>query len=721
MNQPAVSGFERDLHLSSTAAIVGLATVGVLLGVMGGNPALVGRTQPIALLLLAAALTAWLLDQWRPRAGAWALVVALMLILHLAALWWRAPLAPLAILPVMLAAGLLGLRSAAVAAAGETLILCLSAWLSLPGTDTGLTIVCLSATWAVWAIAWEQERRIRNVAQWSWEHYQQARETLEQAYSDRMRHEETLADLVHANRQLGLLNEKLAAARQVAEEAQKTKAAFVANVSHEFRTPLNMIIGLTDLLLETPEVYGQVLPPALLEDLEIVYRNCEHLSTMINDVLDLSQVEAGHLALHRERVALGDEIAKALNIVRPLIDKKGLTLEVSLPATLPEVYCDRTRIRQVILNLLSNAARLTENGGIAVRVEQGHEEVTLSVSDTGPGISPAEAQSIFQPFYRGEKKPQENQTGSGLGLTISRQFVELHDGKMWLESALGEGSTFHFKLPISPADARAVKPEARSVEDWVWYERTAPSSVPREPLHQRILICDPVGDLQAYCARYWDQVEFVACQDLEQAQQEARRYPARAVLLNAASPELLYPQLEQARLALPDLPIIGCALRGRTEHAHAAGAAGYLLKPALRANLEAALAGLGTPVRRVLIVDDSADALQLYSRMLRACDERLEVTTADTGAGALARLQAERPDLVLLDIMLPDIDGWQVLAAKQQKAELRDIPVIILSAQDPADQPMTSPLLIASLGDGLELNALVRCSQMLLELLLGHD
>ncbi|MEW5720292.1 MAG: response regulator, partial [Chloroflexota bacterium] len=328
---------------------------------------------------------------------------------------------------------------------------------------------------------------------------------------------------------------------------------------------------------------------------------------------------------------------------------------------------------------------------------------------------------IFQPFYRGASGIRNGQSGSGLGLSISKQFVELHDGQMSVESVVGVGSTFRFSLPISPFTPPAIKPSAFIKEDWSWLERTSHPKLPNEPLRARVMICDDTGDLLPVLTRYSDEIEFVDCPNIARLQQEIQDCPAQAVILNVPSAQELYARVEQLRQATPDTPIIGCSLPPKSEHAWQAGAVDYLLKPVMRSDLENALAKIGKPVRRVLLVDDNADARQLFTRMLYACDNTLEITTAMTGAQALEELRAHPPDLVLLDIVLPDLDGWQVLAAKNQDENLRDIPVIFLSAQDPAERPMTSRVLMATLGEGIAINKLLRCSQALATLLAQPD
>lgn len=718
MSESVATSFKPDLGVSPKPVIAVMVAIGVAVGVVAGLPDYARIFSSLAVVVLVLALASWLVDYLHPRWGGWSTVLCLVTMILWVADWLRLPvLMALLAIPTALAIPLISLPAAVVVSAGETLALA-GLWLAGRASPDAMTVgVTVVSIWGVLIVFWMQRAPIESVLRWAWQYYKQAQVPLSEAQAQRAELRQALGDLAQANRQLSMMNEKLSAARQVAEEAQKAKAAFVANVSHEFRTPLNMIIGLTDLLLETPDVYGPQLPPALYEDLEIVRRNCEHLSAMINDVLDLSQIEAGRLALHRERVDLAEIVERAEAVVRPLLDKKRLWLQTTLPPDLPEVYCDRTRIRQVIVNLLSNAARYTEQGGVSVDVRLEAQDVCVSVRDTGPGIAPEDAQRIFEPFYQGQQTWRGNKGGSGLGLSISKQFVELHGGKMWLESALGRGSCFYFQLPTDPLAGRAGGPERWLMEDWVWHERTERADLPRTLVKPCFMIWDETGDLSPVFARHTDDLEIAAVGDLAQAAEQAQRGPTQALLLNTTSPQKLYALVQQARHELPGLPVMGCCLSAKTEHALAAGALGYLLKPITREQLQAALQSVDRPLRRVLVVDDDPDAQRLFVRMLHVCDNALDIITASTGLEALEQLRLEQPDLVLLDVVLPDIDGWQVLAAKNQDESLRHVAVLMLTAQDPDNRPAASEALIVATSEGLSLSQLLRCSQALPQLL----
>ncbi len=719
MSKRNAPSFDAELHTVSPLLVIALM-LALAVEVTWEHDILPdpSKATDLALILYTLGLVALTLNVLFPLAGRWFTVLALTTLIELGYTWLRLPgfLALLGI-PVALAAAIISVPAMIALAAGETALLIWLTGQAGSGVGEPELLVSLTAIWSMVGVMIAVYMPIRQLAGWSWEHFQRAQNLLDEARARRAELRQALEDLAHANRQLAFTNEKLTAARLTAEEAQKVKAAFVARVSHEFRTPLNMIIGLTDLLLESPEVYGDTLPPPLLEDLDIVHRNCEHLASMIDDVLSLSQIEAGRMALHKERVNLVELIDRAVPVVRPLLEKKHLQMKVQVPMDLPQVYCDRTRIRQVILNLLSNAARYTEEGQITIEARQEGPNVTISVHDTGPGIAPEEAEHIFEPFYQSPRTLRRKGEGSGLGLSISKQFVELHEGRMWLESQVGVGSTFSFRLPISPPLAPIAGPQRWLSEGWTWLERTQQANLPIGPLKQRLVICDQAGGLYSLFDHYAEDLEFVDTRDLGEAVAALQECPAQALVLNAPSAPELWQLMEAARAKVADTPLIGCSLPPQNEPALQAGALAYLPKPVTHTALREALQQVGRPVRRVLVVDDEADAVQLFSRMLHAHEATLEIATASTGKGALAAMHANRPDLVLLDIVLPDIDGWQLLGIKSQEEEIRDIPVIIVSAQDAREQPLLSPVLLVALGDGLPVSRLLRCSREIPRLL----
>ncbi len=674
---------------------------------------------PIAASLWGVAVIAWLLESWNTWLGRWFTALALLGMIHLVSRWLPMPdLLALAGIPVMAGMALLGPVGAAVLTVSETLTLLLSPPIAETGLASAEVLIGLATAWLTLMFLMVIYRPLRQVIQWSWDHYNQAQRLLTEARNRNAELEQVLDELVHANRQLDLLNERLAGMRLLAEEAQRAKAAFVAKVSHEFRTPLNMIIGLTDLLLETPEVYGEALPPALLEDLKIVHRNCEYLSKLINDVLDLSQAEVGRLTLHKEWVNLAEEIEAVVAGIRPLLEKKQLSLRIIVPDHLPRVYCDRTRIRQVILNLVSNAVRYTERGGIVIEASQQGRHVITSVTDTGPGIPAEDLEKIFEPFYQGSHALGYAREGSGLGLSISKQIVELHEGRLWVKSKPGEGSTFTFEIPISPSSQPAAGPKRWIQEEWMWMERQERSKLPKLPHKQRVVIYDETGEFQSLLVHWENEVELTYTRELSQAIQESQRCPAHVVMVNTKSLDDLLQATEQIKQQVADTLIVGCLLPLQIERVLEAGAVDYLIKPVTRADLREALQALGKPVKRILIVDDDPDFCQLEARMLLACDSALEITIASSAEEALNELQTRPPDLMLLDIMMPGLNGWQLMTQQARQEMAGDVSTIVVSALDPSQRPLVSNMLLATIDEGLSPEKILRCSLALSNLLL---
>ncbi len=725
MNKPFFGAqTEDELRFSPTIVNISLAGLGFLM-VLGSD--ITGDLDLRMRLLTFGAVCYFLLGAlllW-PRLSRntahWPSALAPTFTLLFSMAWLQLPgILLLAPLTVILAMGLIGFQRAAVIVIVESIALTLLAGV-IPWLDSTMLAFGLVAIWATFALLFGLYRLMMRLTDWSWHNYRQVLLLLEEVRDRKAAAEQVLEELVHMNRQMDLLNERLAAARLAAEEAQKAKAAFVANVSHEFRTPLNMIIGLTDMAVESPDIYGAPLPPALQQDLRIVHRNCMHLASMVNDVLDLSQAESGRLALRREWVDLGAEIANAVTIVQPLMDKKGLEMRVQKPASLPQVYCDRTRIRQVILNLVSNAARYTQTGWVQISANAHDHKVTIAVEDTGPGIPPDEAAKIFEPFYQGPVDVWRGHGGSGLGLTISRQFIEQHDGRIWLESEVGRGSRFTFTLPIFPSEQPVPSSTRWLAEDWLWHDRSERPTVPRLPYRRRMIIWDQDGEMRSTLAEQTDQIEFVATHTLEETLAAVHEYPAHGIIINASSLELVLPLVDHVRSVVDDTPIIGYCLPNPRDEIASAGAMAYLTKPITRADLRSVLDKTPQQVRRVLVVDDDLDFRQLLARMLGVLAPSIEVCEAGDGETALRMLREEPFDLLFVDINMPNLDGWQMLASKNQDPLLSALPTFIVSAQDLMDEPLQSGLLVAALGEGIEFNKLLSCSLALSELLLNPE
>jgi signal transduction histidine kinase/CheY-like chemotaxis protein len=635
----------------------------------------------------------------------------------------------LALLP-LLAALILGWPGGLVA---EGAVIALSIWIARtpllpirPGYDLAVAI----GGGIAGMLGWTSMRVLLTVTQWSLFSFEQARLKMEEAHDRRLELHQAQQDLIQANRELARLSDRLAAMYRIAEEARQAKETFVANVSHELRTPLNMIIGFSEMIPQLNQVYGIRLPPPLLADISAIRRNSQHLAKLVNDVLDLSQIEAERMVLHKEWTPLQELVDAAALSVRPLFESKGLYLEVE-SSDLPPVHCDSTRIRQVLLNLLSNAGRFTERGGVRVKVWSQGNDVIVSVADTGPGILPKDQGRLFEPFQQLDGSIRRQYGGTGLGLSISKRFVEMHGGRMWLASpsdlasgAQNAGTTFYFSLPLEPLPPDS--PGGEALTRWFSpYEthtpRTRRSKAPAPAIPPRFVVLERGHALRQTFARYLDGAEVIPVQDAQEAVQELKRSPAQALLINAPPCDRTA-DLKGPHLDLPyGTPAITCWVPGEDETAQELGVVCYLVKPITREALLSALEELGREIRHVLLVDDNPEVLQLFSRMLASSPRDYHVLRARNGQRALGLLRARQPDVMLLDLIMPQVSGFEVLEAKARDPAIADIPVIAISSRDPNSEPIVSDMLTVTRGGGLSLHDLARCIQSVSEILSPND
>ena len=716
MSQETTTDLWSELRLPAKPVIAVLVGLGCLLALAEQLPWAVMQTTDWMLAVMALAVAAWFVDDWHPLAGRWCVLVVTSLAVHLLADWLRVPGSlTLLALPVALAAALISLPASAVTAVVESAVLVWMAFQSTTAIELAPLGVAAVAVWAAWGVMVAVYQPVGHLARWSWSNSLRAQRLLDEARHRQGELNQALDDLAHLNRQLALTNQKLDQMRFVAEQANKAKTDFVAKVSHELRTPLNMIVGFGEMILEAPEAYGMRLPPALLADLEVIMRNSQHLSDLIDDVLDLSQVEAGQMALTREHVSLPEVVDAAVTAVRPLFDSKGIYLRCAVAEDLPTVYCDRTRIREVILNLLINAGRFTDEGGVELRVSREGGSVLTSVSDTGPGISPEDSERLFRPFQQLEDPLRRRHGGSGLGLAISKSFVELHGGRMWVESELGQGTTFTFRLPVEPA-APVEAGALRWLEPtWEYRQRSTRPTLPEADVTRRLVVLEEGEALQHLLRRYLDDVEVVAVESHEEALAELARTPAQALIVNDPSvPDALE---RLAGVELPNgTPVIVASIPERNA-VEGLDVSDYLLKPISRHHLLDAVGRLAPDGGTVMIVDDQPDALRLFWRVLASAEQDYRVVTATDGEEALALAREAHPDVILLDLVMPGMDGFQVLAERHRDEALRDIPVVAVSALDPAGHPILSNAVAVTRRDGISVQQFLACVSGLSQLL----
>jgi len=463
--------------------------------------------------------------------------------------------------------------------------------------------------------------------------------------------------------------------RRLAEEADRMKSRFLSTVSHELRTPLNLIVGLSGILLRGNQEHLAPLPPATRADIERIHSNAQHLGSLIGDVLDLASSDAGQLRLANDFVDLGQELRMVAETGRQLAADKGLAWHAELPDSGAWVWGDRTRLRQVALNLIYNALKFTTVGEISLRLEASEDTVTVSVRDTGLGIPLDDQPQIFDEFRRSERSIRRGYGGLGLGLAICRRLVELHGGTIGLHSTgqEGAGSTFTFTLPRVQPPAQPQQQDLALTADQVVLvltHRPGGGERLRDHLHQR-------------------GVEVQMALMAEPADWQARLAvsPPSAVVLDVSSASDQAWHVLKAIKGNPATQGIPVLFYSLSPDSGAVLELDYLTKPIELAELSRALdqhwliAGTSTTRRTILVVDDDPHTLEMHGRIVQAHSPANRVLTARNGREALEILSREPVDLVLLDLIMPEMDGFEVLETLRERGLARNIPVIVVTGQ----------------------------------------
>lgn len=459
--------------------------------------------------------------------------------------------------------------------------------------------------------------------------------------------------LVEQNRRLGI-------------EGQ-TKARFLANMSHELRTPMNAIIGFSSLLLDDRSLH---MSERHRRNLERVSRNARDLLELINNVLDLSKIEAGRMDVYSEPADARDLIERAMAVVEPLKEARAINLSISVEDGLPAIRTDRTKLQQILINLLSNAIKFTREGDVKVTaVRAPNNRIRIAVSDTGIGIAESDVNRIFEEFRQIATTGRGSRTGTGLGLPITRRLAELLGGEISVSSRQGAGSVFTLTLPME-IEGRVAS--------------TAETEVPLSDPDRTALVIDNDPASLYLTKKYLSESGYsVAATD----------DPARAVeIASKARPALItididaldgdIETLERITNSHNEVVVVAFSADVSAEsRALDAGAKVFFRKPVERASLMAFLARANSPVQKcVLVVDDDPDALDLAVAMIE--ESGYEITTAVNGREALEAISRQRPDAIILDLMLPEMDGFEVVHRMSLNADWRSIPVILLTARD---------------------------------------
>ena len=480
--------------------------------------------------------------------------------------------------------------------------------------------------------------------------------------------------LALTNAQLYRQLERQSAALEVASQH---KSDFLASMSHELRTPLNAIIGFSEVLLE--RMFGE-LNERQDEYLRDIWSSGKHLLELLNDILDLSKIEAGQMVLNRSEFDVGESLEYCLSLVRERAIKQRIVLSLEVEPEVGLLNADRLRVRQVVLNLLSNAVKFTPDGGrVQVRASMRDQDLVVTVADTGPGVAAEDRQRIFDSFQQGTRHTEQVE-GTGLGLTLSKQIVELHGGRIWIDSEPGNGSTFGFALPAGSGDPALMSVPVPALD-------TGLSMEPAPDMGPTVVVVEDdrrsFDLLRVYLEAAGARV--VGARDGAEGLDTVRRLNPAGVILDILLPGVdgweVLAQLK-ADPGTAQIPVIVVSMLDERGRGFALGASEYLVKPVGKEELLAALyraSAMPERKRTVVAIDDDPLAIELVRANLEP--EGWTVFGAATGQEGLALIRERQPSAVLLDLLMPGMDGFEVVEALRADPGTRTVPVVILTSK----------------------------------------
>ncbi len=469
-------------------------------------------------------------------------------------------------------------------------------------------------------------------------------------------------------------------AMQGARAANEAKSQFLANMSHELRTPMNAIIGYTEMLVEDAEDLGQ---DDFIPDLKKIHTAGKHLLALINDILDLSKIEAGKMELYCEDFEVSSLMKEIASTIHSLVEKNANQLELEYGDELGIMHSDLTKVRQCLFNLLSNACKFTEKGTITLsadRIEADADSlIRFRVADTGIGVPPEKLERLFEEFTQADASTTRKYGGTGLGLTITRKFCEMMGGAIRVTSKIGEGTTFVIELPTQ------CKSETKTGEEDL--PSSGQPSGSKDLGENHVLVIDDDETARDLLRRtlegkgYSVQLASEGREGIELARQVRPSLITLDVMMPGMDGWAVLQEL-RADSELQDVPVVMISLAENRQLGYSLGAVEYLSKPVDRQTL-LKLVGQYVDLSQsplALVVEDDAAARSTITRALH--DAGWEVVEAVNGAKALKELDLARPDVILLDLIMPVMDGFEFLVELQKDSEHRSIPVVVITAKD---------------------------------------
>ena len=468
-------------------------------------------------------------------------------------------------------------------------------------------------------------------------------------------------------------------ARKVAEQANQAKSSFLANMSHELRTPMNAIIGYSEMLQEEAEDIGQ---EDFIPDIQKIHSAGKHLLSLINDILDLSKIEAGRMELYLETFDIHDLIQDVVATVKPLLEKNKNEFKLSIADDLTTIYADLTKVRQSLFNLLSNASKFTENGTITLSLKryiyQGEDWINFQVSDTGIGMTKEQISRLFKAFTQADASTTRKYGGTGLGLTITQKFCQMMGGDISVESKFNQGTTFTIRLPIQVQTIAKVEPVANSNDE---------PSIPAETNRNIVLVIDDDPTVHDLIERFLTKENF----QVRTANSGAEGIRlAKSLEPDAITLDVMMPDLDgwsvlaalKADVKTSQIPVIMVTMVDNQNLGYALGAADYIMKPIGKNNLRNILHKYNSQATfdKVLIVEDDSNTRDLLRRQL--LDYSAKVLEAENGRQALDILDHDIPELIISDLIMPEMDGFELVMKLRQNPQWSSIPVIILTAKE---------------------------------------